>query len=89
MARDAKIPLVASDPDSVKRGAVAALGMNYYDMGRQAGKVVNRVLKGEKPGAIASETGASTKLVLNESAAAAQGVTLSDALRKEAAEVIK
>ena len=89
VARDAKIPLVASDPDSVKRGAVAALGMNYYDMGRQAGKVVNRVLKGEKPGAIASETGASTKLVLNESAAAAQGVTLSDALRKEAAEVIK
>ena len=89
VARDAKLPLVASDPDSVKRGAVAALGMNYYDMGRQAGKVVNRVLKGEKPGAIASETGASTKLVLNESAAAAQGVTLSEALRKEAAEVIK
>ena len=89
VARDAKIPLVASDPDSVKRGAVAALGMNYYDMGRQAGKVVNRVLKGEKPGAIASETGASTKLVLSESAAAAQGVTLSEALRKEAAEVIK
>lgn len=89
VARDAKIPLVASDPDSVKRGAVAALGMNYYDMGRQAGKVVNRVLKGEKPGTIASETGASTKLVLSESAAAAQGVTLSEALRKEAAEVIK
>ena len=89
VARDAKIPLVASDPDSVKRGAVAALGMNYYDMGRQAGKIVDRVLKGEKPGAIASETGASTKLVLNESAAAAQGVTLSEALRKEAAEVIK
>ena len=89
VARDAKIPLIASDPDSVKRGAVAALGMNYYDMGRQAGKVVDRILKGEKPGAIASETGKSTKLVLNETAAVAQGVTLSETLRKEAAEVIK
>ena len=89
VAREGKIPLVASDPDSVKRGAVAALGMNYYDMGRQAGKIVDRILKGEKAGAIASQGGNSTKLVLNESAAAQQGVTLSDALRKDAAEVIK
>ncbi|MDO5289814.1 MAG: ABC transporter substrate-binding protein [Pseudomonadota bacterium] len=89
VARDAKLPLVASDPDSVKRGAVAALGMNYYDMGRQAGKLVDRILKGEKPGAIASETGEKTTLVINETAAAQQGVTLSDALRKEAGEVLK
>ncbi|ARU03351.1 ABC transporter substrate-binding protein [Comamonas serinivorans] len=89
VARDAKIPLVASDPDSVKRGAVAALGMNYYDMGRQAGKIVNRILKGEKVGAIASEVGNKTTLVLNETAAGQQGVTLSDALRKEAEEIIK
>jgi putative ABC transport system substrate-binding protein len=31
----------------VKRGAIAALGMNYYDMGRQTGKIVVRILKGE------------------------------------------
>lgn len=89
VAREAKLPLVASDPDSVKRGAVAALGMNYYDMGRQAGKVVDRILKGEKPGAIASEVGNNTSLVINETAAAQQGVTLSPELVKSAAEVIK
>lgn len=89
VARDAKLPLVASDPDSVKRGAVAALGMNYYDMGRQTGKVVDRILKGEKPGAIASETGHKTTLVINETAAAQQGVTLSEELRKEAGETVK
>lgn len=89
VARDAKLPLVASDPDSVKRGAVAALGMNYYDLGRQAGKLVHRVLSGEAPGAIPSEVGAKQDLVLNETAAGQQGVQLSDALRKEASEIVK
>lgn len=89
VARDAKIPLVASDPESAKRGAVAALGMSYYDLGRQAGKVVDRILKGEKAGSIASQTGSKTVLVLNETAAKQQGVTLSDELRAQAQEVIK
>ncbi|MFX7140360.1 ABC transporter substrate binding protein, partial [Acinetobacter baumannii] len=45
VCNDAKIPLIASDTGSVKRGAVAALGVNFYDMGRQTGKVVARILK--------------------------------------------
>src|SRR3546814_1698891 len=56
VGNDAKIPLVASDTDSVKRGAIAALGINYHDLGVQTGKIVVRILKGEKPGAITSET---------------------------------
>ena len=59
VGNDAKIPLVASDTDSVKRGGIAALGINYRDLGVQTGKVVVRILKGEKPGAIASETSSS------------------------------
>ena len=31
---DAGIPVLAGDTDSVKRGAVAASGFNYYDVGR-------------------------------------------------------
>ena len=89
VAADAKIALVAADTDSVKRGAVAALGMNYYDMGRQTGKMVTRILKGEKAGAIATEIGLKTTLMLNQSAAHQQGVVLSDALLKEASEVLK
>jgi putative ABC transport system substrate-binding protein len=85
----AKIPLVASDTDSVKRGAIAALGVNYRDLGVQTGKLVVRILKGEKPGAIASETSSKLELFVNTGAAARQGVTLSDALVKSAAQVIK
>ena len=80
---DAKLPMIAADTSSIKRGAVAALGMNYYDMGRQTGKKVVRILKGEKPGSIAVEEGSTTMLELNAKAAREQGATLSAALLKE------
>ncbi|ARP94842.1 ABC transporter substrate-binding protein [Bordetella genomosp. 13] len=89
VGNDAKIPLVASDTDSVKRGAIAALGINYRDLGMQTGRMVARILKGEKPGAIASETSSKLELYVNPGAAAKQGVTLSDSLVKSAAQVIK
>lgn len=89
VAQEAKLPLVAADTDSVKRGAVAALGMNYYDLGRQTGKLVDRILKGTAPGAIAPEVGAKMSLVVNPGAAEKQGITLSEALIKEAADVVK
>ncbi|WP_322995370.1 ABC transporter substrate-binding protein [Castellaniella sp.] len=89
VANSAKIPLIASDTDSVKRGAIAALGVNYRDLGVQTGNIVVRILKGEKPGDIASETSAKQQLFVNPSAAEKQGVTLSDALLKSAAEIVK
>ncbi|MDI9654298.1 ABC transporter substrate binding protein, partial [Burkholderia cenocepacia] len=59
------------------------------DLGRQTGKVVARILKGEKPGAIAAETSSNLELFVNTGAAAKQGVTLSLDLVKEAKTVIK
>ena len=89
VGNDAKIPLVASDTDSVKRGAIAALGVNYYDLGRQTGKVVGRILKGEKPGDIPSATSSKLELFVNTAAAQKQGVTLSPELVNSAKTVIK
>lgn len=89
VANESKVPLVAADTDSVKRGAIAALGINYGDLGVQTGKIVVRILKGEKPGAIPSETSDKLELFVNTSAAEKQGVTLSQDLIKEAKQVIK
>ncbi|AUL47921.1 ABC transporter substrate-binding protein [Bordetella trematum] len=89
VGNDAKIPLIASDTDSVKRGAIAALGINYHDLGVQTGKLVGRILKGEKPGELASETSTKLELFVNPGAAAKQGVTLPEALIKSATEVVK
>lgn len=89
VATDAKIPLIASDTDSVKRGAIAALGIDYKDLGRQTGKIVVRILNGEKPGEIASEYSTNMELYVNPKAAAAQGVTLTPELIASAKEVIE
>lgn len=86
---DNKVPVYAGDTDSVPRGAMAALGFNYYDVGRQTGKMVLRVLKGEAPGDIAVEGVEITELYVNPGMAAKMGVTLPDALIEEAKEVVR
>ncbi len=88
VGNDAKIPLIASDTDSVSRGAIAALGVNYKDLGRQTGEIVVRILNGEKPGDIAYQISEKLELHLNPSAAIKQGVELSEELIESAAKVI-
>ena len=86
---DAKVPLIASDTDSVVRGAIAAVGINYGDLGKQTGRMVVRILKGEKPGEIASETSDNLELFVNPAAAQKQGVTLDPEFVKSATKVIE
>lgn len=89
VGQEAKIALVASDTDSVKRGAIAALGINYRDLGEQTGRMVVRILQGEKPGDIAVESSDKLELYVNPSAAQKQGVKLSPALINSAAQVVQ
>jgi putative ABC transport system substrate-binding protein len=85
----AKIPLIAADTDSVKRGAIAALGVNYHDIGVQTGRLVVKILTGAKPGDLAWETSSRLELYVNPGAAARQGVKLPDSLIKSATKVVK
>ncbi|AEC19540.1 exported protein [Pusillimonas sp. T7-7] len=89
VGNDADIPLIASDTDSVKRGAIAALGVNYKDLGLQTGKMVIKILKGAKPGTLASETSNKLELYVNPGAAEKQGITLSEAFIKSATQVVE
>ena len=63
--------------------------MNYYDMGRQTGKMVVRILKGEKAGTIAPQVGDKLSLTVNPGAAEKQGTPLSAELHKEAKDTVK
>jgi putative tryptophan/tyrosine transport system substrate-binding protein len=83
-----KLPIYAGDTDSIDRGAIATLGFNYKDVGKQTGKMVVRILKGEKPGSIAVETPSQLNLVINKTAAQKMGVTVPDAVLKTAQKVI-
>ena len=87
VANAAKIPLICADRSSVQRGATGAMAIDYYRMGRQTGRMVLRILNGEKPGDIASETSDRLDITLNLDAARRQGATLSPELQAEASEI--
>ena len=89
VGKDNDIPVYAGDTDSVPRGAMAAVGFNYYDVGRQTGRIVLRVLKGENPGDIAVEGIQKTELYVNPGAAEDMGVTIPESIVARAKEVIE
>jgi len=89
VANENKIPFYAGDTDSVERGALASIGFNYYDVGVETGKVVARVLNGEKPGDIDVAFASGTNLFVNKKAAEKMGVTIPAAVIERATKVIE
>ena len=85
----AKIPVFAADTATVERGAVAALGFNYYEHGRQTGQMVYRILQGAGTADMPVETMDTLDLFVNPDAAERMGITLSDDLIRDAKEVIR
>ena len=89
VGNDMKIPLIASDTDSVKRGAIAALGVDYRELGQQTGRIVVRILKGEKPGDIKPQTSEKNNLNVNLASKKKQGVTITQELIDRDAEILR
>jgi putative tryptophan/tyrosine transport system substrate-binding protein len=79
------IPMFAGESDSVKRGAFAAFGFEYYDLGYTTGKMAVDILKtGKKPSDIPVGFPEKLDLVINKKAAAAEGIKLTDEMTKSA-----
>lgn len=49
------VPVFVSDVDLLSKGALAALGPNQYELGKQAGVMIQRILSGESPSKMAVE----------------------------------
>lgn len=86
---DARIPVFAADTDSVSRGAVAAVGYDYLELGRQTGDIVVRVLQGEAPGSIDVKQAEGTNLFVNAKMAARMGVEIPSAVRARATKILE
>lgn len=86
-ANELKIPVIASDEFSVRRGATAALGVNDYDFGRVTGEMVYRVLNDEAVTTVKPQVMNDLTLYVSPKHAQAQGVTLSDEVLKDAINV--
>ncbi len=82
-----QLPVFAADVDSVKRGAVAAMGFDYYQHGYQTGAVAERILAGEKPESIPVQFQKELQLHINAGSSKRMGLTPPDALLKKAARI--
>ncbi|KAB2889261.1 MAG: ABC transporter substrate-binding protein [Desulfobulbaceae bacterium] len=84
-----KLPVFAADVDSVARGAVAAMGFDYYRHGYQTGAMAERILNGEKPADIPVEFQKELQLDINLKYAELMGVTPPAELLQKATKVHK
>ena len=84
-----KLPLFSADVDSVSRGAIAALAVDYYRMGRQTAEMAERILKGENTATMPVETLKDLKLYVNPGKAKEMGLLVPDSVEKRADEVVK
>ena len=90
VCNDKNKPLFGGGTESVPRGAIAALGFDYFEVGYTAGQKAVQILKdGKSPGDIPSSLTKNLKLVLNLKAVEAQGLKLDEKYVKMAEEVIK
>jgi len=88
VCNEKKVPLFGGDLKSVTKGAMAAYGWDYFQIGYSAGKKAIRILKGDNPGDIPWGLGEKLLLMINEKAARAQGAIISPELLKKADRVI-
>lgn len=86
-ANAAKIPVFGSEEEQVKNGCIASAGLDYFNLGIQAGKMAARVLGGEKVSDIPYETLKESKLTVNSGVAAQLGITLPEEIVSKADDV--
>ena len=86
-ADNAKIPVFGSEIEQVKSGCVASMGIDYYQLGIETGKMEAKILKGEEK---ASETpyitASKAELYVNTAAADKIGMKLDASYVKDAAQ---
>lgn len=89
IGEDNDIPVFGAESNTVESGALATVGIDYYQLGRMTGDMAVRVLKGEKPQEMAIQQQQGSDLVLNLKAAQNMGVTVPEAVIARAKTVIK
>jgi putative ABC transport system substrate-binding protein len=90
VCRENNLPLYAADVDSVPRGAIAALGFDYYEHGRQTGQMAVRILKDKAdPAEMAVQMQKNLKLHLNLESARAIGVDIPQNMIDTAAKIYR
>ena len=75
-----RVPLVIDSPEFAQRGALAVVGVGYYQSGFAAAEPLTRVLAGEKPAAIPLRNVTEKKVIFNQDVARKLGITFPPAV---------
>ncbi|MDH3446190.1 MAG: ABC transporter substrate-binding protein, partial [Deltaproteobacteria bacterium] len=89
LARKKKIPTMFNEEVYAIKGALAAYGPNYRQMGRQAAQLVVNILSGRKPDSIPIEQASKFDLTLNYRTASFIGINLTQEIIDKADKVIR
>ena len=84
---ETQTPVFAADVDSVERGAVAAMGFDYYKHGYQTGPMAEKILNGEKTENMPVEFQKELQLHINAKYSELMGIAPPEALLKKATKV--
>src|SRR5262249_35235096 len=89
LALDARLPTMHDFRDVVEAGGLMSYGPNFLDQFRRAADLVDKILRGAKPGDIPVEQPTRFDLIINLTTAKALGLTVPDTLLALADEVIE
>jgi ABC-type uncharacterized transport system substrate-binding protein len=89
LALGARLPTIFNTRDFVQAGALMSYGPNYPDMFRRTADLVDKILRGTKPGDIPVEQPTKFELVINLTTAKALGLTIPELFLLRADEVIE
>jgi len=83
------IPTMFHDPFFVERGGLASYSASNYQVGRQAARLVGKIIKGAKPADLPVEQPTVFELVINLKSAKALGLTIPPAIMVRANRLIE
>jgi len=84
VANKSKKPIIAGESDSVQKGAIATLGSNYNEIGKESGSLAIKILQGAHPGDLPVVSNTKTDLYLNMNALNTLKINVPAELAKEA-----
>lgn len=79
-----KIPVFGSEEEQVGNGCIASAGLDYFNLGIQAGEMAAKVLNGEDISTLPYETLTESKITVNKAAAEKLGIKIPDSVMSSA-----